>query len=112
MNRALKTVPPRCDAVPVGGTGKFRRREQVVRREIAGEFFLIPLCGTPVDMDNVFVLNPLADFIWQRLDGELTQEEIVVEIVEEFDVAAGQAGADAADFIQRLLQNNLAEERA
>jgi len=92
--------------------GKYLRKENVVKREIAGEFFLIPVCGTPVDMDNVFILNPLADLIWQRLDGEHSLEAIVAEIVEEFDVTAGQAGADAAEFVGRLLANNLVEELA
>jgi hypothetical protein len=92
--------------------GKFGRNERVVGRAIAGESFLIPVCGTPVDMNDIFVLNPLADFIWQRLDGERTLERIVAEIVETFDVTAEQAGADAADFVGQLVRNGLAEEKA
>ena len=93
-------------------TGKYLKKQEVVGREIAGESFLIPICGTPVDMENVFVLNPLADFIWQRLDGEHTLEEIVAEIVKEFDVTPAQAGTDADDFVERLLQNHLVEALA
>jgi len=92
--------------------GKFGRNERVVGRAIAGESFLIPVCGTPVDMNDIFVLNPLADFIWQRLDGERTLEAIVAEIVDVFDVTAGRAGADAGDFIGQLLRHGLVEEKA
>ena len=59
MNPALK--------VPVEGTAKFRRKESVAGRRIAGESFLIPVCGTPVDLNNIFVMNPLAEFIFQCL---------------------------------------------
>jgi hypothetical protein len=91
---------------------RFRKKDRIAGRRIAGESFLIPVCGRPVDMENIFVLNPLADFIWQRLDGERTLEAIVAEIVAVFDVAAGQAGADARKFVGELLRHGLAEELA
>jgi hypothetical protein len=91
---------------------KFRRKEGVASRRIAGESFLIPVCGTPVDMENVFVLNPLADFIWQRLDGEHSLGAVVSEIMEEFDVAPGQAAADASGFVGLLKEHNLVGEEA
>ncbi len=88
---------------------RYRRKEGIAGREIAGESFLIPVCGTPVDMNNIFVMNPMADFIWQRLDGGKTLATIVAEIVEEFDVDSDRAGEDAGEFVTRLLQNNLVE---
>lgn len=92
--------------------GRFRRKDRIAGREIAGESFLIPICGKPVDLDNIFVLNPLAGFIWERLDGTHTLEAIVADIVENFEVASEQASADAADLVGQLLQNDLVEEGA
>lgn len=91
-------------------TGMYRRKQDVAGREIAGESFLIPVCGTPVEMENVFVLNPLADFIWRRLDGTSTVGEIVSGIVEEYDVDPARAETDARDFVESLVSQNLAEE--
>jgi hypothetical protein len=88
---------------------RYRRKEGIAGREIAGESFLIPVCGTPVDMNDIFVMNPLGDFIWRRLDGERTLDAIVDEIIAEFDVASEQAGADASDFVGQLLRNSLVE---
>lgn len=89
---------------------KYRRKKQVLRRDIAGESFLIPICGTPADMENVFVFNPLAGFIWELLDEDRTLKEIVEKIVAEYDVTIAEAQADATEFIERLLQQNLVEE--
>jgi len=89
---------------------RFRRKESVAGRRIAGESFLIPVCGAPVDMENIFVLNPLADFIWERLDGERTLEAIVSEIVKEFEVGVEQAEADMKEFVGQLVQHGLAKE--
>jgi len=91
---------------------KYRRKAGIAGRRIAGESFLIPVIGTPVDLENIFVLTPLADFIWERLDGERTLAAIIVEIVAEFDVTAERAGADAGDFVGQLLQNGLVEQAA
>ncbi|MCJ7525862.1 MAG: PqqD family protein [Candidatus Aminicenantes bacterium] len=91
---------------------RFRRNERIAGRRIAGESFLIPVCGTPLDMENIFILNPLADFIWERLDGEQTLDAIVAEIIAEFDVTAGKAGADAREFVGQLQQKGLVEEVA
>jgi hypothetical protein len=91
---------------------KYRRKERIAGREIAGESFLIPVCGRPVDLDNIFVLNPLAAFIWEKLDGNHTLEAIVADIVDNFEVSREQAAADAADFVGQLLQKDLVEEGA
>ncbi len=88
----------------------FRRKESVADRRIAGESFLIPVCGAPVDMENIFVLNPLGDFIWKRLDGKRTLAAIVADIVAEFDVEVGQADADFNEFVAQLADRGLVEE--
>ncbi len=89
---------------------RYLKKEGVARREIAGETFLIPICCAPVDMNDIFVLNPLADFIWQRLDGSRTAVTIVDEIVAEFDVESARASEDFSDFVGRLLEKGLARE--
>jgi hypothetical protein len=91
---------------------KYRKKDKIAGRSIAGESFLVPVCGKPVDMENIFVLNPLADFIWQRLDGEHTLEKIIAEIVSTFAVERAQASADTIDFIGQLQANHLVDEGA
>jgi hypothetical protein len=91
---------------------KFRKKDKIAGRNIAGESFLIPVCGQPSDMENIFVLNPLADFIWQRLDGEQTLAAILAAIIENFDVGGEQAQGDMTDLIGQLLRNGLIEEVA
>lgn len=91
---------------------KYRKKDKIAGRSIAGESFLIPVCGQPADMENIFVLNPLADFIWQRLDGHHTLEMVVTAIIESYEVKREQASVDAVDFIGRLLKNDLIEEVA
>jgi len=89
--------------------GKFRKKESIASRTIAGESFLVPVCGQPADMQKIFVLNSLASFIWERLDGESTVAALINAIVEQFAVDRELAQLDAIEFIERLQEQNLLE---
>lgn len=89
--------------------GKFRKKESIASRTIAGESFLVPVCGQPGDMQKIFVLNSLAAFIWEHLDGEHTVAELLGAIVEQFAVDREQARLDTVEFIGQLLEQNLLE---
>ena len=91
---------------------KYKKKDKIASRNIAGELFLIPVCGQPSDMENIFVMNPMADFIWQRLDGEQTLKAILGAIIENFNVEVDQARADMAELINQLLEHTLIEEVA
>ncbi|MCX6555530.1 MAG: PqqD family protein [Candidatus Aminicenantes bacterium] len=89
--------------------GKFRKKESIASRTIAGESFLVPVCGQPADMQKIFVLNNLAAFIWEHLDGEHTVVDLLGAIVEQFAVDREQARLDTVEFIGQLLEQNLLE---
>jgi hypothetical protein len=88
---------------------KFRKKDTIADRKIADDSFLVPICGQPGDMEKIFVLNPMADFIWQRLDGERTLHDLLNEIVGHFAVEAEQARSDMLEFVGQLLEQNLLE---
>lgn len=89
--------------------GKFRKKESIASRTIADETFLVPVCGQPVDLQKIFILNSLAEFIWQHLDGEHTLAELLTAIVEHFAIDREQARLDTVEFIGQLLEQNLLE---
>ena len=52
-------------------------------------------------------LNPVGSRIWELIDGRRGLEEIIQAIVQEFDVAQGEAAQDVRAFIQELLDRGL-----
>jgi hypothetical protein len=88
---------------------KFRKKESIASRKIADESFLVPVCGQPSDLQKIFILNSLAEFIWQYLDGEHTLDELLTAIVEQFAVDREQARLDTVEFIGQMLEQNLLE---
>jgi len=89
--------------------GKFRKKETVADRQIAGEAFLIPICGQPVDLQKIFILNPVADFVWQQLGQEHTLAQLQEAVVGHFAVEPLQARKDLEEFVGRLLEQSLVE---
>jgi hypothetical protein len=87
----------------------FKPREGIVSRKIAGETILVPVMGKLADMQRIFTLNSVGEFIWSRLDGKRGLREISSEIVSSFEVEKEQADAEMEEFISELLKEDLIE---
>lgn len=81
---------------------RFKRHDHIVSRAIIGETLLVPISGQLADMQHIFTLNPVADFVWNQLDGERTTGEIRDGILEEFKVEVEEAVTDLLEFLDEL----------
>ena len=86
----------------------YRKNPDVVKRAIAGEVFLIPVKNRLADMRQVFVLHGPAEFIWDRLDGQQSTDQILHQLVEEYDVQPAQASGDLQELVRDLEKAGLA----
>jgi hypothetical protein len=80
----------------------FAKNDQVVYRKIADETLLVPIRGKLADMQRIFALNPVAEYIWDQLDGKHCVQDIRDLLLAEFDVEPAQAEADLLDFLDEL----------
>ena len=60
------------------------------------------------DTGDIFTLNPISVFIWKRLDGKHTQEDILKELRRDCDGVPENALICIDNFIQDLLKRGLA----
>lgn len=88
----------------------YRKKQEIVSRQIAGETILVPLMGTAADMQRIFALNAVGEFIWSRLDGKRSIGEITLEIVGVFNIGKEQADSEIAEFIKELIEAELIDE--
>lgn len=77
-------------------------RFEFVKREIAGEFFLVPIGEAAKKFTGMFALNEVGAFIWDILPDAENEEAIVKKVLEEYDVSAETAEADTAEFLKKL----------
>jgi hypothetical protein len=59
--------------------------------------------------DEVIQLDPVGSFIWSKMDGQATLEEVARDIVEEFEVELEKAMNDLLAFAGRLLKQGAVE---
>lgn len=90
----------------------FEKTENIVSRRIAGELFLVPISGDIANMQRVFTLTPVAEFIWEKLDGRMNLNDIRRDVLGRFDVPEKQAELDINEFVTELLKEGLAREAA
>jgi hypothetical protein len=85
---------------------KFKKNDNIVSRKIAGETFLVPVKGNLADMQRIFTLNQVAEFIWNEL-GHKNLYDICNDIIQNFNVEREQAESDMRDFIRELSESDL-----
>lgn len=88
------------------------KKGEIVTRSIAGETILVPIRAKLADMEQLIVLDGIADFIWERMDGKTEMETILAAVVQAFDVEKESAKRDLEDFVSGLLKAELIEVSA
>ena len=87
----------------------FIKNDTIVSRKIGDELFLVPVKGTLADMQKIFTLNPVAEYIWHELD-QKNLHDICNGVVSMFEVEKEQAETDIREFIAELLKADLIGE--
>lgn len=60
------------------------------------------------DAGKGFGLNPVSAFIWKRLDGQHTEEDIVSELREQFNEVPPDVEEHVTEFVAGLVQRGFA----
>lgn len=77
-------------------------RRSFVTRQIAGETLIVPVTGHAVDLESIYVLNPVASRIWELLQRPTTADRIADILAAEFAVSSDRASADVLEFLDAL----------
>ena len=88
----------------------YKTDENIITRKILDETILVPIRGKLADMQIIFTLNSVSEYIWDNLNGERTLEDIVNGIKRTFDVKRVVAIEDVSEFIGDLIKENLVTE--
>lgn len=77
-------------------------KKRLLKRQIAGDAFLVPLGKEVYDSNGLFFLTEVGEFIWDRLEQAESKEAILSAILEEYDVEESVARKDVDDFFEKL----------
>ncbi|MCB9186996.1 MAG: PqqD family protein [Flavobacteriales bacterium] len=79
-------------------------KERFAERKVGNETILVPLSGNVADLNEMYTLNEVGSFIWEKLDSMDSIDEVVVSVLNEFDVDKHEAEQDVNTFLQELSQ--------
>ena len=88
----------------------YRRRDNLVTREIVGETIIVPVSGELADLQQVYSLNTTGAFVWERMDGSTSLEIIHQAVTESFEIGEKDAWADLAELVTDLARASLIEK--
>lgn len=90
------------DKLSISGNSVFEKQKDIVHRSIAGENLLVPIRGRLADMQRIFALNTVADFIWGQIDGNASVNDVIDAVAARFDTDAAQAKTDTSAMVGDL----------
>ena len=70
-----------------------------VLREIAGEYIIIPTGKTALEFNGLITVNEIGMELWKMLQNDVTFEDLLNGIMEEYDVDEDVAKEDIQDFL-------------
>lgn len=86
----------------------YKPSEDVVARDIHGEFIIIPVSSGIADSDEeIFSLNETGRAIWERLDGKSDLKKISSLLASEFEGAIQEIENDCLGLSEELLKRKM-----
>lgn len=82
---------------------------EFILREVAGESILVPVGNTALRFNGIITLEPVGTRIWKGLEAGKRREEILAQILEEFDVDHQTASDDLDAFLEQLRDKGFLE---
>ena len=88
----------------------YKRSDDMVFREVAGEMILVPVAASADDADSIYVLNETGAAAWDLFDGVLNLQEVADEIAKRFEVTPERALEDLELYVEELMAAGALEE--
>lgn len=87
-----------------------KARGGFILRNLAGEYVLAPVGKNIKAFDGVAVMNELSAFIWDQLQRDVSRQELLSAILEEYDVEEETCLRDLDAVLKDMLKMGVIEE--
>ncbi len=78
-----------------------------VIRSIAGETVIVPVGETALRYNGMITTTETGEVIWKMLENDVTEEEIVDALMEQFEADRETIAGDVQEFLEQLRKMNL-----
>lgn len=82
---------------------------EFVTREVAGEYLLVPVGKTTVNLNGMMTLNEVGAFLWEHLPDAENEAALVDAVLEEYEAERSEVEQDVSEFLAKLRELNIIE---
>jgi hypothetical protein len=86
------------------------KSDNFVSRNVEGETILVPLVSNVADMTGVLTLNEVASSVFDAIDGKNTINDILLQLIEAYDVEMEVLEQDVEQFIKAAQSKQLIDK--
>lgn len=87
----------------------YKRSKGFVEKKIGDDLVLVPLADSVVQMEKVFSLNELGTFVYSLMGSCISVDELLRNILSQFDVSEEEATSDLNTFLSEAVNNKIIE---
>lgn len=84
-------------------------KEGFILRNVADNYVVVPIGEATVDFNGMMSLNETGAFLFGKLIEGIEKDELVEELMEEYDVDQERAEKDVTAFIEKVENEDLFE---
>lgn len=78
-------------------------------REVAGQWIVVPLGERVVEFNGLLTLSETGAVIWEMLEKECSETDLVQAILSDYNIDKETAKADIHDFVAQIKEKGLLE---
>lgn len=82
-------------------------KKNFILREVAGTFLVVAVGDAVKEFNKAINLNSTGAFLWKQLENEVSEEELIDKLLDEYEIDRETAQRDISEFLQRLREANL-----
>lgn len=84
-------------------------KEGFILRRVAGQDVVIPMGDNIADFNGIITLNETAAFLWKNLQQDITKEELLNCLLQEYDIDREKAAEDLDGLLSVLEERQILE---
>ncbi len=82
-------------------------KDNLILREIAGSWIIVPVAEMVVEFNGLMNLNETGAFLWKRLTEGADIDNLIASLLSEYEIDEETARADVQEFVDQLQEKGL-----
>lgn len=84
-------------------------KDDFILRKVADTYVVVPVNSMTLDFNGIINLNETGAFLFELLQNGATKDELLISLLEEYDVSEQKASSDIDIFIEKVKEADILE---